>query len=137
MKPNHYVHGGSHLSCTQTKKRRKKVATGAHEEEGPPTGKPTGPLPQVASQSKPVSKKGKAKGKKKDEKDEGDDLDKALAELSVKCVVSVLVFLSIVSCVTFKVSRPSTNYTEWLCRHTDNETFCPFLSFCLSPRRRI
>jgi len=63
----------------QTKKRKKRVAAPAHDEE----------LPQATSQSKPVSKKAKAKDKKKDEQN---DLDKALAELSIKCVASILVF---------------------------------------------
>jgi hypothetical protein len=56
--------------------------------------KPTAPPPQAASQPKPVSKKAKAKDKKEDEKS---DLDKALAELSIKCVVSVSVSPPIVS----------------------------------------
>lgn len=72
----------------QTKKRKKKVAAPAHEEQSPPSGKLTG------SSTQAVSKKAKGKGKKKDEKD---DLDKALEELSIKYVMSVLVFLSVVS----------------------------------------
>lgn len=85
MKPNHYVHDSSHVSGLQTKKKKKKAATPAHDEEGPPALKPAGSLPQAASRIKPVSKK--AKGKDKDKKkDEANDLDKALAELSIKCV---------------------------------------------------
>ncbi|KAG9309798.1 transcriptional repressor TCF25-domain-containing protein [Chiua virens] len=64
----------------KTKKRKKKATSSAHD-EGAPTVKPTGPLPQAASQSKPASKKAKSKDKKKDEEN---DLDKALAELSIK-----------------------------------------------------
>lgn len=83
----YYVHAESHVSGMQNKKRKKKAATPARDEEGLPTVKPASPPPQ-ASQSKSASKKAKAKGKKKDE---GDDLDKALAELSIKCVALILV----------------------------------------------
>lgn len=93
MKPNHYVYGGSHVSNMQTRKRKKKAIAPAHDEEGPPAVKPTSPPSQAASRTKPVSMKVKAKDKKKDEIN---DLDKALAELSIKCVVSVLVSSSIV-----------------------------------------
>ena len=72
----------------QTKKRKKKVAAPAHDEDGPPT-------PQEASQPKLISKKARAKDKKKDE---SNDLDKALAELSIKCVAPASVSLPIASC---------------------------------------
>lgn len=79
----------------QTKKRKKKVAAPAHDEDGPPGVKPPAPSSQAASQPKHVSKKAKAKDKKEDEKN---DLDKALAELSIKYVVSISVSPPIVSC---------------------------------------
>lgn len=79
----------------QTKKKKKKPAAPAHNEGGPPVVKPHDPPPLTVPQSKPVSKKAKAKDKKKDEEN---DLDKALEELSIKCVMSVQLFPLIVSC---------------------------------------
>lgn len=71
----------------QTKKRKKKASVQAPSEA---VVNPAASSPQAASQSKLVSKKAKTKDKKKEETN---DLDKALAELSIKCVVSVSVSL--------------------------------------------
>ncbi|KAF8128178.1 transcriptional repressor TCF25-domain-containing protein [Boletus edulis] len=64
----------------KTKKRKKKAAGPVHDKDGPPAGMPVTPRPQVTSRSKPATKKVKAQ----DKKEEKDDLDKALAELSIK-----------------------------------------------------
>jgi hypothetical protein len=116
-KPNYYVHDGSHVSTMQTKKNKKKVAAQARNEDGV---KPATP-PQTASQSefRPVSKKAKGKDKKKEETN---DLDKALAELSIKCVVSISVFPPL-SHVTLQVSGSSTTCAKYLYRHMGNQTF--------------
>ncbi|KAF8436005.1 transcriptional repressor TCF25-domain-containing protein [Boletus edulis BED1] len=64
----------------KTKKRKKKAVGSVHDKDGPPAGMPVTPPPQVTSRSKPATKKVKAQ----DKKEEKDDLDKALAELSIK-----------------------------------------------------
>ncbi|KAF9236917.1 transcriptional repressor TCF25-domain-containing protein [Melanogaster broomeanus] len=64
----------------KAKKKKKKVAT-TRDEVHPDPANPSAPRPQPGAQTKSTSKKGKGKEKKKDDTD---DLDKALAELSIK-----------------------------------------------------
>ncbi|KIK76554.1 hypothetical protein PAXRUDRAFT_835310 [Paxillus rubicundulus Ve08.2h10] len=63
-------------------KKKKKRAAPAYDEvpDHPSTTKPSAPRPQPSAQTKAASKKGKGK----DKMDDKDDLDKVLAELSVK-----------------------------------------------------
>jgi hypothetical protein len=69
----------------QSKKKKKKASAAVDTENisGTIAGSPSSPVPQaVKGQKKPLGKKGKGKEKKPAK----DDLDQALAELSVKYI---------------------------------------------------
>ncbi|KIM79562.1 hypothetical protein PILCRDRAFT_823483 [Piloderma croceum F 1598] len=71
------------VKARKSKKKKKKVSTvvDAENVSGPNAKRSSSPAPQTAkSQNKPPGKKGKGKEKKSDK----DDLDQALAELSIK-----------------------------------------------------